>query len=620
MPFTQQTFGAFPINYFELPTIVANTMPGTSLSNKIQAANDALGANFGEILIYEGGNIDSDIVLNPRRRLRFFNGDYNFINRKKIYYGDYTHFWGESHEAILHESDVPRTADGGTVQDYFMLVNKNAQTPTAALSTPYSTNTAAPAVRNAVTYGINIEGLQFKGKRGNLTDATTALIGMWNVHNSSIHDCYFNGVTGYLCQVGAESGNTTTARSIGKEYAKGFRFYNNETENCASQQIAAHNMDSLFVYGNNFKNPGKYPIPIVSIAGNPAVVTLAEAGDFWSGKEFVIQNAKRADGTASTQINKLWRIGTARSPTSFELTLPSSTTTVDAATLGGYTANSGIASSTGANFTSIIDLESNGVGLDQQVVMFHIVNNIFDCRGLTVPANLISINTPLGSPCQGGLIAHNTAFGAETGAGFLADGISVAYLGASAATNSGEDITIHDNYMQNMTGKGLFLMGERIHAHHNVIKNGGQNVVAQIQCTNLKNSKITDNTIENPGGHRSNLDLFGDCSNNKILRNNVGGKNNANGLSAIRHGRMEGGVFAANTGAVTNCLFKDNILDGSADSYILETANSNNNLYDGNLTGAAGQKLVIVGAGSKVITHKLLDGKMLGSDNATIKN
>ncbi len=617
MPFPQQSFTAFPVNYFELPTIVANAMPGSSLSNKIQAANDALGANFGEILIYEGGNIDSDIVLSDRRRLRFFNGDYYFTNRVKIYYGDYTHFWGSSHEAILHESIVPRTADGNTVQDYPMLVNKNAQTATTAVGTAYSD---AGAVRNAVTYGIEIEGLQFKGKRGNLTDATTSMLGMWNVHHSSIHSCYFNGVTGYICQVGAESGNTTTARSIGKEYAQSFRFYNNDTENCASQQIAAHNMDSLFVYANNFKNPGKYPIKIVSIAGNPAVVTLAEAGDFWSGKEFIIQNAKRADGTPSTEYNKYWRIGTTLSPSSFELTLPNSTTTVDAATLGGYTANSGIASSIGANFTSIIDLESNGVGIDQQVVMFNISNNTFDLRGVTLPCNLISVNTPQGSPCQGGLISNNMAFGAETGGGFMADGISVAYLGASAATNSGEDITICNNYMQNMTGRGLFLMGERIHAHHNVIKNGGENAVASIQAIDLKNSKITDNTIENPRSQRSYLDLDGVCYNNKILRNNVGGKNNANGLSAIRHGRMVGGVFRASPGAVTNCLFKDNILDGSTDSYIQETANSNNNLYDGNLTGAAGQKLVIVGAGSKVITHKLTDGKMLGADNLTVKN
>lgn len=626
MPFTQESFGAFPINYFELPVVVANTMPGTSLANRIQAADDALGTNSGEIWIFDGGNIDTNIVLKPNRTVRFHNGNYYFQNLSKIYYQYNTSFFGQSWDTVLYENEVPRSADGGTVQDYFMLVSLAARTPNGGGTvSQYSRETGSQ--HSATTKNIEIMGLQFQGLRRNLTDATTSLIGLWNTHNGHIHRNYFNEVTGYAVQLGAEAGNYTTAITEGLEYASNINIHDNRMENFASQGIAAANSDTVIVRNNKFINPGKKPIKIASISNaSPAVVTLSEPGDAFFNREIHLRGVQKAsDGSVFAEFvtpSGQLTVKAMLSPTSFSL--QKNGIDFDTTALPAVKANTGMCT-INSNATSIIDFESNAANPRERNNNYFIQDNLFDCREANYSVfSAITMNNPAGIEAIGGIISGNiikgteatNRYGAQTG--FLVDGIAVAAHAPSVVGNSAKRVHVHDNQMNRLIGSGLHLMGDSIDAHHNTTIEAGRDGRPVAVFEDLTNSRISNNTFVNPTGTNIEIHLSGFVTNCDFDNNIIGSVNpNAPDGSWIVHRRYgNGGVEPS----VTKCTFSNNKFRSAGNSGgVLEHATSTDNIYDGNITNKgynltaapnsyAGTDNMSLKGTSKIISHKHWDG------------
>lgn len=622
MPFTQQTYSAFPINYFELPVIVANTMPGSSLSNKIQAANDALGSSPGEIWIFEGGNINTNIILSPNRTVRFFDGNYYFSNMSKFYYQYNTSFFGQSWNTILYENEVPRDAAGGTVQDYFMFVSLAASTPTGPVESPYSTT---GALRSVVTRNIEIMGLKFQGLRRNLTDATTSLIGLWNAHNAHIHRNYFNEISGYVVQIGAEAGNATTAITEGFEYAWNFNFHDNRVENFASQALAAANSDTVFVHHNKFINPGKKPISIASISNaNPAVITLTEPHDAFFNREVHLRLVQKAsDNSQFAEYNvpgQLFGVGTMLSPTSF--TLKKGGVDFNNTGLPAVKANTGFCF-INSNATSIIDFESNATNPRERNNNYFVQDNIFDCRQATYSVfSAITMNNPTGIEAIGGIVSGNIIKGVEStnkygnATGYLVDGIAIAAHAPAIVGNSAQQVQVFDNRINNIVGAGLILMGDSMNAHHNTTIEAGRDGRPVAIFEDLTNSKISDNTFRNPNGTNLEIHLRGyvkDCD----FDNNIIGSINPNAVNGswLRHSDNNG-VIAV----VTDCSFNNNKFRSAGNSGgVLENTSAARNTYDGNTTNKGfnlsaapnnytGTDNMSLKGTSKIITHKHWDG------------
>ncbi len=591
----QITSADIPFDYNTIPGVkeANNQKVGSTLAEKIATCLGEFGDNPGVVRVREGDTLEQHIVTKAGQSIQFFDGDYKFTQGKRMYADKYSCFRGQGWNTRIFEPVVPWGSSTTNLHEYILIANKYALSLSGGpLASEYGGYFAG------VNEGIEVAGIQFVGYRGNQISQDCGGIALFNTKKSKVHHCWFNGLSGYNIQYGANASNLTSSLTIGREFAEDNYFFRNILENISSQHIAVINSVNLWIDHNLIKNPGKRPLKILSVSNtNPAVITFSEEHNASGGSLTQISGALGMPG-----INGTYYIVDAPSRTSIRVPF-------NATSAGTYTANSAICKTVTSN-GAIIDFEANTNDISQRNVNFHLDNNIFDLSDCNEYLVAIAINNPVETLSSGGSVSNNELYGNQTGVGAMTGGIHIDYpAGASGA----KKLSLVNNYVEKSTGIGMLLSGENILAAYNRLVDCGLTPTSPMMLKNLKNSTITHSTIKNPTNQYSTLDMDGECFGNDVSFNKIGQKGQPVGGAAIRHGRWQGGGFYAGDANIHDNDFIGNRLTASLDSTITETPNSNNNLYDGNITGRQ-NGLVIVGAGSKVITHKSIDGKITGAD------
>ena len=190
------------------------------------------------------------------------------------------------------------------------------------------------------------------------------------------------------------------------------------------------------------------------------------------------------------------------------------------------------------------------------------------------------------------MISGNTILGNETGTGTL----SVALLADKIDTTK---TTISDNYMNCGAGNniGLLIAGSFLTVNNNNIKNCGGGGSGSLQTASLTHSSITNNVLRNLTWGQAVIGERGVSGNNRFVNNYA------------RLHYHDGSV-------VTNSIYLNNYWAGAAsDAGFFESALSNNNIYQGNITAprlpaSANHGLTINGKQSSVLSHSFTDGRL----------
>jgi hypothetical protein len=171
---------------------------------------------------------------------------------------------------------------------------------------------------------------------------------------------------------------------------------------------------------------------------------------------------------------------------------------------------------------------------------------------------------------------------------------------------------ISDNYIEGANAQALKISGDNIVIQDNLVVDCGKNGVFPVRLVHLKNSSFKGNTIKNrpPFGRYAAIEEMGINTNNTIEDNIIENTNTSNAGN--------NNIFHAASSTVTNSRYINNKLTSiGGDGIIVESANSNNNIYDNNLTGvlnaavpADNKGIFKVGTASKIISHKQTDGRV----------
>lgn len=601
--------------------VVAHQLTGSTLANKINNAIGSLNGSPGEVWIFGGGNIDIPVITANAQTLRFFSGDYIFSGTGRIFVGSYCTVWGSDWSVRFFERATSRPVVSG--EDFLFIASKVARNENGPVTSTYGRVFAQKSI------GIHVTGIQFVGIRSNYTDGTTASIGLWNSHYSTVTHCWFNGTTGYAAQIGVGASNLTTALTIGQEYASGVRFQFNVCENLISQQVAVINAAGVSINHNKFINPGKKRITIVSLtpATNPAhtLVTLSENHELWdkdSGSG-VNTDAVSIRGVVNSSGSGLSTINAYYSENGGVKSIPSQnsfTIAYDLSGKGTYLANSGSVA-TLTNNGSVVDLESNNDDALENQYLFDITDNVFDFRDATINTSGISVNIPSGGTGEVGSISRNRFWGINradpTGKGGLSDAIATHYGGESPGGSGAKKITIDRNIMYSLKGRGLYLSGKDIRAVDNELYECGyENPNPAIMIHDLHYSEVSRNIVKNRFHGSSYIEEKGNNSYNTVEDNDIGDNLSLNDDASIRHRASETIGGTTYTYSSTHTTYRNNRI--AKGGYIQESANSDYNIYENNQTGKPSlipTGISIVGANSKVWSHRYNDGSGIRGAN-----
>ena len=202
----------------------ANNFPGQDLGAKINAADKALGAARGEIVVKGGGTISTQVIISPDHVLRFLPGTYvTRTDSVPILMKSRTSLIGSGWQSIIVESTAP---------GQFTVISAYGQ---AILNgTPDS--------------GLLIRDLQVKGANPGFNSAPQA-ISLGNCSNCTVDKVWINGTRSIGIQLGG-SGST------------GHFAENSKVTNClftrvASQNLALVNGKNIVFEGNRFITSGQ---------------------------------------------------------------------------------------------------------------------------------------------------------------------------------------------------------------------------------------------------------------------------------------------------------------------------------------------------------------------------
>jgi hypothetical protein len=632
---------SLPFNYNYSNTVYADDMQGSSLAEKITNAGGDLAGKSGVIVCRGGGTyaaphiIDQMTIIKTGHTLLLYDGVYQLTNRKNFIMEDYSRIFGNGPKTIMRENVIPWAENWGPGNSWYKMIAARG-----ALNNDGSPSVSPLGANKAnVTRGLEIANLKFEGVRANRLDTSPAVLDLCNVHDSSVHDCLYEGTSGYAVQVGiaASNGGIGTAVAEREEYSKNFRFYNNTMKWINSQYMGIISSENIQIFNNIFQDPGKRPITITSISNtNPAVFTTSENHSFAS-TESTIANFGTYSGTEimilgaagmTVPHNQQWHVDTTPSRNTFTIayfTYPGGAPVrnkFDGTNAGTYSPSPNPAKAWASeNNGGAIDFESNDANPSERNINALVVNNTFDFRRASFACGGIAIANPgyidstaTGNLAWSGHISNNVLLGADpvtagsqpTQPGSMTGGITMMYENGPGIP-ANKNFIISNNYIEGCNAAGIIVSGDNITVQNNVLVDCGKNGVHQLRLRNLKNSVIKDNTIKcrPPFGRYAGIEEVGVNTNNTVDGNILENTNGANsGGNNIMH----------NDGStVTKCRYINNKLTSAGgDGVIYENSASNNNIYDNNLTGvAAGNKgIFIVGPGSKIISHKQTDGRV----------
>jgi hypothetical protein len=204
--------------------MVANNFPGSDLGAKINAADKALGAKRGEIVVKGGGIISTQVIISSDHTLRVMPGTY--VTRTAnipILMKSRSSVVGSGWESIILESTTP---------GQFTVISAYNQS----------------TVNGAPDSDLVIRDLQVKGANPGFYSAPQA-ISLGNCSNCTVDKVWINGTRSIGIQLGASSSTGHFAE-------------NSKVTNClftrvASQNLALVNGKNITFEGNRFMTSGQ---------------------------------------------------------------------------------------------------------------------------------------------------------------------------------------------------------------------------------------------------------------------------------------------------------------------------------------------------------------------------
>lgn len=205
-------------------TVVADQYPGADLGAKINAADRALGASAGEIVVRSGGTISTQVVISSDHTLRLSAGTY--VTRTAdapILMKERSSIIGSGWDAIIVESTAPNQF---TVISAFNHAFKNG----------------------AADAGLVIRDVQIKGANPGFHSAPQA-VSLGNCTNCTVDHVWVNGTRAIGIQLGgsAQDGH----------FAQNSKVINCQFTRVASQNLALVNGRDILFENNKFLTTGQ---------------------------------------------------------------------------------------------------------------------------------------------------------------------------------------------------------------------------------------------------------------------------------------------------------------------------------------------------------------------------
>jgi hypothetical protein len=204
--------------------VSANDYPGQDLGAKINAADKALGANTGEIVVKGGGTIATQVVVSSDHVLRFLPGRY--VTRTTsipILMKSRSSVIGSGWESIIIESTAP--------SQFFVICAYNQS-----------------ILNGSPDAGLVIRDLQIKGANPGFDSAQQA-ISLGNCSGCVVDKVWINGTRSIGIALG---GSSTTGH-----FAENSRVTNSLFTRVASQNLALVNGRNIVFEGNRFLASGQ---------------------------------------------------------------------------------------------------------------------------------------------------------------------------------------------------------------------------------------------------------------------------------------------------------------------------------------------------------------------------
>src|SRR6266545_5317766 len=204
--------------------VSVNGFPGQDIGAKINAADKALGAGKGEIVVKGGGTIATQVIVSSDHVLRFLPGTYaSKTTNIPILLKPRSSLIGAGWESIILESTAP--GQFTVVSAY----NHSIENGTA-------------------DSGLTIRNLQIKGANSGFNSAPQA-VSLGNCSGCLVDKVWINGTRSIGMQLGGSS-------------RRGFFADNSKITNClftrvASQNLALVNGRNIVFEGNRFMAPGQ---------------------------------------------------------------------------------------------------------------------------------------------------------------------------------------------------------------------------------------------------------------------------------------------------------------------------------------------------------------------------
>jgi hypothetical protein len=204
--------------------VVANNFPGPDLGAKINAADKALGANRGDIVVKGGGIISTQVTLSSDHVLRIMPGTYvTKTSDIPILMKSRSSIIGSGWESIIQESTAPG--------QFTVIIAYNQ------------------SIRNGVPdSSLVIRDLQVKGANPGF-DSVHQAISLGNCSNCTVDKVWINGTRSIGIQLGGSS-------STGS-FAENSRVTNCLFTRVASQNLALVNGKNIIFEGNRFMTSGQ---------------------------------------------------------------------------------------------------------------------------------------------------------------------------------------------------------------------------------------------------------------------------------------------------------------------------------------------------------------------------
>ncbi len=204
--------------------LLASDFPGQDLGAKINAADKALGAKSGEIVIKGGGIISTQVIISSDHVLRVMPGTYvTRTTNIPILMKSRSSILGSGWESIILESTAP---------GQFTVICAHNQSN----------------LNGAPDSGLVIRDLQVKGANQGFNSAPQA-ISLGNCSNCTVDKVWINGTRSIGIQLGGSS-------------STGYFAENSKVTNClftrvASQNLALVNGKNIIFEGNRFMTSGQ---------------------------------------------------------------------------------------------------------------------------------------------------------------------------------------------------------------------------------------------------------------------------------------------------------------------------------------------------------------------------